>query len=177
MDGYRIESDRAVGGDDDLEVVPQGELLQLQHEELLHPGVQRPEHDVVRREQKPPRDRGGIRLVHRPDHPRRRRLAAQHDPGRRRRPNRKPDSTSSARRNTDEVLTFILEKKIPFPYSLLIFSAHGNKLSLVLVYSFSPCIYNCTATARDPVLNTSLPSIATIAVIYRLIAYAQVDML
>ena len=40
MGGYGVEHDRAVRGDDDLQVVPQGELLQLQHEELLHPGVQ-----------------------------------------------------------------------------------------------------------------------------------------
>ena len=40
MRRHRIEHDRAVRGDDDLQVVPQRELLELQHEELLHPGVQ-----------------------------------------------------------------------------------------------------------------------------------------
>ena len=40
MGGHGIEDDRAVCGDDDLQVVAQRELLQLQHEELLHPRVQ-----------------------------------------------------------------------------------------------------------------------------------------
>ena len=46
MGGNRIEHDRAVRGDDDLQVVAQRELLQLQHEELLHPRVQ-PGFDLV----------------------------------------------------------------------------------------------------------------------------------
>ena len=40
MRGHRVEHDRTVRRDDDLQVVAQGELLQLQHEQLLHPGVQ-----------------------------------------------------------------------------------------------------------------------------------------
>ena len=38
--GHRIQHHRAVGGDDDLQIVAQRELLQLQHEELLDPGVE-----------------------------------------------------------------------------------------------------------------------------------------
>ena len=38
--GYCVEHHRAVGGHDDLQVVTQGQLLQLQHEKLLHPRVQ-----------------------------------------------------------------------------------------------------------------------------------------
>ena len=40
MGGYGVEHDGTVRGDYDLQVVAQRQLLQLQHEELLHPGVQ-----------------------------------------------------------------------------------------------------------------------------------------
>lgn len=40
MRGHRVEHGRTARRDDDLQVVAQGELPQLQHEQLLYPGVQ-----------------------------------------------------------------------------------------------------------------------------------------